>query len=360
MTTLQVSWGPQHPASGHLRLLLDLDGDIVLKTTLDVGYTHRGIEKLSEKRNYLQNIPNIERVNSYCDACNTVLGYVLAVEESLNLEVPKRAQYIRVVMSEMNRIASHLYWMCLMAISVGHETMLMWTMNDRELLIDLLEMISGARITYSFFMPGGVRRDLPKGFELKTRQTIEYFEKRLDDYWKMLFKNRTFEMRTKGVGVLSSQDAVRLGVVGPVLRGSNLRLDIRKDDPYSNYDEFDFWVPVEKEGDSYARCLIRFYEMKESISIIKQALARLPEGAIFKKAPSTLPYGEVYSRVEATRGELGYYLVSNGTDKPYRLKISTPSFRNMLVLPYLISDVTMADVPVIYISLDLIPPDIDR
>lgn len=360
MCSMRVSWGPQHPASGHVRFILDLDGDRVTGLEPDVGYTHRGIEKLAENRTYLQNIPVVERVNSYCDAANTVLGYVQVVEELAGCDVPKRAEFIRVIMAEMNRIASHLYWFCLMSVSIGFETMLMWTMNDRELILDLFEMITGARITYSFFRPGGIRLDLPDGFHQTAVKTMEHLEHRLDDYFRMAFQNQTFRMRTRDVGVLSASDAIKLGIVGPNLRASGVEADVRKDDPYTAYEDLDFKIPCEDSGDVYARSLVRFNEMKESVSIIKQALKAMPSGPVGVRVPQSLPRGEAYSRVEAARGELGYYLISDGTDRPYRLKISTPSFRNMAALPQLARNVTMADVPAIYMSLDLIPLDIDR
>jgi NADH-quinone oxidoreductase subunit D len=357
---MRVSWGPQHPGSGHLRFFLDVDGDIVVSMEPDVGYTHRGIEKLAENRTYLQNVPNVERVNCYCDAVNTVLGYVEAVEKLAGVDVPERAKYIRVIMAELNRIASHLYGLCLMSIVIGLETMLMWPINDRELFLDLLEKISGHRITYSFFIPGGVISDMPSGFADQANKILDHFENRLEDYYKMFWQNSTFRMRTIGVGVLKPDDAVRLGVVGPNLRGSGLKVDVRKDEPYAAYDQLDFSVPTERAGDSYARWLVRFHEMEQSISIIRQALKKIPEGPVFKRVPPRLPKGEVYSRVESARGELGYYLVSDGLERPYRLKISTPSFRSMAALPFLIRNVPLADVTTIYMSLDLIPLDIDR
>jgi len=357
---MRVSWGPQHPASGHVRFILDVDGDNVVSLEPDVGYTHRGIEKLAENRTYLQNIPVIERVNSYCDATNTVLGYVQAIENLMQRDVPERARFIRVIMAEMNRIASHLYWLCLMSISVGFETMLMWTMNDRELFLDLFEMVTGARITYSFLRPGGVSSDIPEGFQRETLRTLDHFEHRLEDYFQMIFKNHTFQMRTVGVGPLSASDAVELGMVGPNLRASGVVADVRKDEPYEVYRNFDFKIACEDSGDAYARSLVRFHEMEESVSIIRQALKTIPIGPIATRVPQSLPKGEAYSRVESARGELGYFLVSDGMDRPYRLKISTPSFRNMAALPHLIRNVPVADVPAIYMSLDLIPLDIDR
>lgn len=343
-----------------MRFILDVDGDNVVGLEPDVGYTHRGIEKLAENRTYLQNIPVVERVNSYCDATNTVLGYVEAAEELAQCDVSERAKFIRVLMAEMNRIASHLYWLCLMSISVGFETMLMWTMNDRELFLDLFEEITGARITYSALRPGGIAFDIPDSFQQSATRILDHFEHRLDDYLAMIFKNHTFRMRTVDVGVLSASDAIELGIVGPNLRASGVSADVRRDEPYEAYEKFEFSIPCEDKGDAYARSLVRFHEMRESVSIIRQAIKTIPSGPVAVRFPQMLPKGEAYSRVESARGELGHYLVSEGMDRPYRLKISTPSFRNMAALPHLVRNVTMADVTPIYLSLDLIPLDIDR
>jgi len=356
---MRVRWGPQHPVSGQWAFWLDVDGDIVVSMEPDVGYTHRGIEKVAENRTYIQNVPIVERASIF-DAGNIVFGYVEAVEELMGIEVPERAKFLRVIAGEMSRIVSHLYWMCLMSIGVGLETVLMWTVNERELFLDLFEMLTGVRVTYSYFIPGGVRYDLPQGFYDEAMRRLDYFEKRLKDYWKMLYLNRTFQIRTQGVGVLKREDAIRLGVVGPNLRGSGVQADVRKDEPYAAYDQVDFIVPTEKEGDAYARALVRFHELEQSVSIIRQALKRIPSGKIRVKVPPSAPKGEAYSRVEAARGEIGYYIVSEGGDKPYRLKMSAPSFRNLPAMPYLARGVPMADIPTIYMSLDLIPLDVDR
>jgi len=356
---MRVKWGPQHPVSGQWAFTLDVDADIVVKLEPDVGYTHRGIEKLAENRSFIQNIPLVER-SCVFDAGNIVLGYVEAVDELMSLEVPERAKFVRVIVGELSRIASHLYWLCLMSIAVGLETMLMWTVNDRELFLDLLEMITGARITYSPFTPGGVRYDLPNGFKDEAIKKMDYFELRLKDYFDMLYLNRTFQTRTKNVGVLKQSEAIDFGVVGPNLRGSGVKADVRKDEPYAAYDQVDFIVPTEKEGDCYARSLVRFHEMEQSVSIIRQALDKIPPGPIKVKPPATAPKGEAYSRVETGRGEIGHYAIGNGSDRFHRLKISAPSFRSLLALPHIVREVPMADVPTVYISLDLLPFDIDR
>ncbi len=354
-----MKFGPQHPISGHLCLVLDVDGDTVVGLEPDLGYTHRGLEKIAENRIYANVVPPLERAN-IVDPIPTVWGYVAAAEELMGIKVPERADFIRVIMAEMSRITSHLYWLCLMSASVGLETMLMWPINDRELFLDLLEMHTGVRLTYSFFIPGGVRKDLPKGFIEQSLKTLDYFEKRLGVYHDMLYESYTFQVRTRGVGNLKPEDAIRLGVVGPNLRGSGLKVDVRKDEPYSVYDKFDFEIPAGKTGDSYDRALVRLREMKQSVSILKQAMYALPEGPIKALAPPSAPAGEVYSRVEAARGELGYYLVGDGSNHPYRLKMSAPSFRNVIALVHLTKDIPFADVPTILWSLDLWPLDIDR
>jgi len=357
---MKLSMGPQHPVTAHFRFILDVDGDLVLKLEPDVGYTHRGIEKLAEKRTYLQNLPVIERTNSYCDSAGTMLGYLEVIEEIMGLEVPERAKYLRVIAAELNRIASHLYFLCLVSIAAGFETMLMWPINDRELILDLLEMLSGQRLTYTYPTIGGVRFDMPDGFKEEALKRFDYLEKRLEDYYKMLAWNHTFHMRTKNVGILKPSDAIKLGIVGPNLRASGVKVDVRKDEPYEVYDRLDFLIPTEKNGDCYDRMEIRLKEIEQSINILRQALKDIPKGPIKTWTPPIVPKGEAYTRVEAARGEFGYCLIGDGTMKPYRLKMSPPSFRNLIALPHLCRNVALADVPTIYISLDLITMDVDR
>ena len=356
---IRVAWGIQHPMSGHLTLYLDVDGDLVLNTEADVGYTHRGLEKIAEYRHFIQYVPIIERACDF-DSSNFALGYVRAVEALMGVEPPERAQYLRVIAAELSRIMSHLYAQALLSMTGGFETMTVWSANDRELVLDLLEMLTGARVTHTYIVPGGVRADLPKGFKERAEQVLSYLEKRIWDYYKMLFQNRTFQDRTVGVGVLSREEAIELGITGPNLRASGVDFDVRRDEPYAAYDKLDFNVVVLKEGDAYARALVRFYEIAESIKIIKQALKDLPEGPVRCRVPPTLPKGEVYTRVETGRGELGIYLVGAGGNRPYRLKISAPSFRNLMGLVHLCRDVPMGDIPVIYYSLDILLLDVDR
>lgn len=356
---MRVRWGPQHPVSGQWSFFLDVDADIVVGMEPETGYTHRGIEKLAERRTFVQNIPLVERTCVF-DAANMVFGYVEAVEELMGIEVPERAKFARVIVGELSRIVSHLYWLCLQSIAVGFETMLMWPVNDRELFLDLIEMISGQRINCTPFILGGVRYDLPKGFKQEALKRMDYFERRLKDYYNMIYKNRTFISRNQGVGILSKSDAIALGVVGPNLRGSGVKVDVRKDEPYAAYDQVDFIVPTEDAGDSYARCLVRFHEMEQSVRIIRQALDMIPEGPARVKFPAKAPKGEAYSRVESGRGEIGYYVVGDGSERLYRMKISAPSFRSLLAMPTVLKGMPVADVPVVYMSLDLLPFDIDR
>jgi len=359
MSVMRVSWGPQHPASGQMRIILDVDGDMVVNAIPSVGYTHRCIEKLAENRRYYQIVPLVERVCNL-DAFNATLGYIQAVEELMGLTIPERAQYIRVMMAETGRIMSHLYWLAIYGIMPGFLTMIMWPIGDRELFLDLAEMVTGCRVTYPYFMIGGVRADLPAGFAERATKTLNFFENRLKDYERMMYKNKIYEMRAKGIGVLKAADAINLGVVGPNLRGSGIKADTRKDEPYQAYDKFDFEIPTEERGDCDARARVRFREIQQSISIIRQALKKMPEGPVQVKAPLRPPAGEVYKKIEASRGEMGFYIISDGSDKPCRLKISSPSFRNLAALPFLGRGVTMADIPVIYFSLDLFALDIDR
>jgi len=359
MSTIRLNWGPQHPITGHLRFILDIDGDIVVRATPDIGYTHRGIEKLAENRNYVQIIPLVERICNV-DSFNVSLGYVSAVEDILGIEPPIRARFIRVIMAELNRIMSHLYWLAIFGVAAGLFTLIMWPIADRELFIDLAEMVTGSRVTYTYFTPGGVYTDLPEEFSERTLKTLDYFEKRLKDYETIFLHNKLYQMRTVDVGILSFNDALKFGVAGPSLRGSGAKIDVRQDEPYAAYDAVEFEVPVEASGDSYARAKIRFSEMKQSVSIVRQALKQLPSGPIRVKMPSVVLEGEAYTRVESGRGELGCYLVSNGRTQPERLKLSTPSFRNVSALAYMLRGVKVADVPIIYHSMDIWPLDADR
>ncbi|HUO42337.1 MAG TPA: NADH-quinone oxidoreductase subunit D [Methylomirabilota bacterium] len=358
--TMDVSVGPQHPGSGHVRLLMRVDGDYIVSIDPDIGYVHRGCEKIAEYRNYVSNIPHLERP-CIIDAIHLNWAYVLPVEELQNVTVPPRGQYISTIAAEMNRIMSHLYWLAINAgVFSGHTTIFMWAFGDRDLFIELMEWLTGARLTYSFLPPGGPRRDIPSGFEDKLTKLLDYFEKRLVEYDRIFFNNPLVIARSKGVGVLKKEDAIRLGTTGPVLRGSGVAYDVRKVEPYGAYADLDFQIPTFTEGDSYARFLVRFEEMKQSISIIRQALSKLPKGPIARKAPLVAPEGEAIGRVESSRGEIAVMVIGDNSDKPYRVKIMNGSFRNLIALPYLLRNVHVADMPIIYGSLDYWPVEADR
>jgi NADH-quinone oxidoreductase subunit D len=358
---LVVSIGPQHPGAGHFRFTITVEGDTIVDVAPDPGYVHRGAEKQTEYRSYLQSIPMLER-SSLTDTTNIIGPYSLAAEELMGIEIPPRGQYLRMIMSENQRILSHLYWLGIQGIFLGHSTMFMWPLGDRDIFIDLGQMIGGARITYSYWIPGGVRNDLPENFKDRALKVFEYFEKRLKDYERIFFQSPLFLKRTVDVGILKRQDAIRLGVVGPVLRASDVKSDTRIDEPYCFYKDIDFEVPSYKECDTYARCMVHLVEMRQSMRIIKQCLEKLPGGPVrVKLSPQqrTLP-GEAYSRVEAARGAMSFHIISDGSTKPYRVKISVPSFRNLIVLKKLLIGSHIADMPAIYWSLDYWPVEADK
>ena len=359
---MTLNIGPQHPGSGHMRLIIKVDGDYIVSCDPDPGYVHRGEEKMAEHRNYLLNIPHLERPVIH-DSCNILYPYCLAVEELLGTEVPERAKYIRVIASELNRCVYTMYWLGIYGIFLGHSTMFMWPMADRELLIDLLEAMTGARVTHSFFIPGGVRNDVPPNFEDRVLRQLSYFEKRLKEYEDIFYQNPVLKSRTEGTGILSREDAIRLGVTGSVLRSAGVDFDLRKKEPYDVYDNIDFETQVLKEGDSYARSRVPYLDMLESCNIIRDALTKMPTSGSVRVKLKPNPKGsadEIYRRVESGRGSLGMYLVSNGTPQPYRLKISVGSFRNIICLPYLLKGELLGNMPAVYWSLNYWPVEADR
>jgi NADH-quinone oxidoreductase subunit D len=358
--TMDVSVGPQHPGSGHVRLLIRVDGDYIVSIDPDIGYVHRGCEKIAEYRTSVSNIPHLERP-CIIDAIHLNWGYVLPIEELQGVEVPPRGRYIATIAAEMNRIMNHLYWLAINAgVFSGHTTIFMWAFGDRDLFIELAEWLTGARLTYSFLPPGGPRRDLPFGFEERLTKLLDYFEKRLVEYDRIFFSNPLVVARAKDIGILKREDAIKLGVTGPVLRGSGVKYDVRKIEPYGAYSDLDFEIPTFDEGDSYARFMVRFEEMKQSMRIIRQALQKIPKGPIARKAPLIIPEGEAIGRVESSRGELMYMVQGDNSDKPYRVKIMNGSFRNLIAMPALIRNVHVADMPIIYGSLDYWPVEADR
>ena len=359
---MNLSVGPQHPGSGHFRFTIKLDGDYIVFCDPDPGYVHRGEEKMSEYRNFIQNIPHLERPVIH-DSTNITYSYSLAVEELCSIEVPRRGQFIRAIASELNRQVYTLYWLAIYGIFLGHSTMFMWPTGDRELFIDLLEALTGARVTHAFNIPGGVRNDMPEGFKDRCLRQVAYFEKRLKEYEDIFYNNPLFRQRTEEVGILTKDDAISLGVAGSVLRASGVPLDIRKAEPYDVYNEIDFKVQYMKSGDSYARSMVPFLDMRESCHIIRQLLDKIPQAGEVraKLQPNPKgPPGESYKRVESGRGALGYYIISDGTPRPYRVKISVGSFRNMLALPFLLVGSKLADMPSIYWSLNYWPVEADR
>ncbi|HEY6282552.1 MAG TPA: NADH-quinone oxidoreductase subunit D [Nitrososphaerales archaeon] len=358
---MEVSLGPQHPGAGHFRIKLWLDGDYLVRSEPDAGYVHRGEEKMGEYRNYIQNVPHLERP-VILDSSNILLPYALGVDELMNNVIPPRAQYLRMIMCEANRIISHMYFIGIMGIFTGHSTMIEWGMGDRDFWIDFAERIGGARVTFAYIIPGGVRNDIPPYAIEKGLQTCDWFEKRMDEYEKIFLKNPMILQRTQGIGPLSTQDAIALGTTGTVLRASGVHQDLRKDEPYCNYPDVDFEVPVLKEGDSWARVYVALLEMRESVKIIRQCLKNLPQGSVrLKLGPQPrVPAGEVYSRTEAARGEMSYHIISDGSPRPYRLKIGTPSFKNLAAMPHLLRTVHVADIPIIYWSLNYWPVEADR
>ena len=358
--TLNV--GPQHPGSGHMRLIIKVDGDYIVNCDPDPGYVHRGEEKMAEYRNYILNIPHLERPVIH-DSCNILYPYCLGVEELVGIEVPERAKYLRVIAAELNRCVYTQYWLAIYGIFLGHSTMFMWPAGDRELLIDLLEKMTGARVTHAYFVPGGIRNDIPANFEDVCLRQVNYFEKRIKEYADIFYDNPILISRTKDTGVLSSEDAIRLGTTGSVLRASGVDFDVRKKEPYDVYDELDVHSNVLKAGDSYARSKIPWLDMLESCNIIRQALEKMPKSGGIRTKLKPNPKGgegEVYRRVESGRGALGMHIVSNKKAEPYRLKISAASFRNLIAMPYLLKGEKLGNMPAVYWSLNYWPVEADR
>ena len=360
---ITLSIGPQHPGAGHMRIIVVVDGDIIVSADPDVGYVHRGEEKMSEFRTYVQNVPHIERPVIH-DSSNILSSYCLAVEELLGLQTPERAMYLRAILAEIDRIQYTLYWLAILGIFMGHSTMFMWATADRELFVDLADMASGNRITHSYIVPGGVRNDLPDGFADKALKSLDYFEsKRLPEYDKIFYDNPLFRQRSEGVGILSRSDASSIGVTGSVLRASGIDYDVRKREPYDIYNDIQFEVPIAKTGDSFARSILPVYDIKQSMNIIRQCLSMMPRSGQIRAKLQPNPRGapaEAYRRVESGRGALGHYIVSDGTPKPYRHKMSVPSVRNLAAMPHLLRGAKLADLPVIYWSLNIWPVEIER
>lgn len=360
---LIVNFGPQHPSThGVFRLVLKLEGETIVDAVPVFGYLHRSVEKLSESRTYLQNVPFTDRLDYLAAMCNN-MAYAVAVERLANIEVPERAEYIRVIMFELNRIASHLMAVGSFANDVGfYYTPFIYCFRDREDILDLFEMVAGQRLTYSYIRFGGVSRDLPEEFIPALRRFLDKMPGQIDEYERVLNTNEIFVARTRGVGVMPADMAVAYSVTGPVLRASGVPYDLRKVAPYSVYDRFDFEVPTRTGGDIYDRYYVRILEMRQSLKIVEQALAQLPGGDVRAKLPKMFkpPKGDAYGQVENPKGVLGYYLVSEGGPEPYRCKVRAPSFINLTALRPLLIGYKVADAIVIFGSFDVVLGEIDR
>lgn len=359
---LEINMGPQHPSThGVLRVRLKLDGERVVDAESIIGYLHRGVEKIAENRNYIKCTPYFDRTD-YIAAVSNVYGYVLGVEKMLGIEIPERARRIRIMMTEFNRIASHLLWLATHAIDIGAMTVFLYCFREREEVLKLFEAIFGARLTTHAFRLGGLWLDMPPGFEAACRKFIDEFPKRVDEYEQLLTRNRIWLERTRGVGVISAEEAIDWGLSGPPLRGSGVDHDLRKLRPYGGYEQFQFDVPVGKNGDTYDRYLIRLEEMRQSRRIIAQILDDLPDGPVRGRAPKIPkpPVGEYYSGIESPRGELGYYIVSDGSPQPFRLRIRPPTFISLQALRRLVRGHLVADVVAIIGTLDIVLGEIDR
>jgi NADH-quinone oxidoreductase subunit D len=359
---LLINMGPQHPAThGVLRVKLKLDGERVLGSECVIGYLHRGVEKIAENRTYAQFAPYTDRMD-YVAAVTNGMGYVEAVEKLLGVEIPPRAQYTRMLLAELQRLASHLLWLGTHALDLGAMTPVFYTFREREEILKIFEKYCGARLTTHAFRIGGLQYDLYDGLEQDCLKFCDYLLPKIDEYEQLLTKNRIWINRTRGVGVLSAEDAVAYGVTGPVLRGSGVKWDIRKVQPYEAYDKVEFDVPIGQHGDTYDRYIVRMQEMRQSVRIIRQCVERLAPGPIFGKVGKVIkpPAGEVYHSIEAPKGELGYFVVSDGTTNPYRVRVRPPSFVNLQALDIMVRGHLVADVVAVIGTLDIVLGEVDR
>jgi len=385
--TMILNMGPQHPSThGVLRVILEIDGETVVRMMPDIGYLHTGIEKTCEAKFYHQVVPLTDRIDYLCPLTNN-LCYALAVEKLLGLEIPPKAQWLRVMMNELTRINSHLVWLGTHAMDIGAMTVFLYCFREREDILRLFEAVSGQRMMTSYFRIGGVALEPPLGFFDRVRDFADRFPARVDEYEGLLTGNPIWKMRTKGVAKISAEDAIALGATGPTLRGSGVDIDLRRDVPYSGYENFKFKVPLGKEGDVFDRYMCRVQELRESISIVQQALNGMTEGPVKANAPKVVlpdrekmktemealiyhfkiitegfavPEGEVYQAVESPRGEMGYYVVSDGSSKPYRVHMRSACLANMQCLPKMCEGKLIADVVAAIGSIDIVLGEIDR
>jgi NADH-quinone oxidoreductase subunit D len=385
--TLLLNMGPQHPSThGVLRLLLELDGEKVLTVIPDIGYLHTGVEKNMESKTYVKAAVMTDRLD-YLNTIGNVLAYMMAIEKLTELDVPIRAQAIRVILVELQRIASHLVWLGTHALDLAAMSVFLYCFREREQILDILEMCAGQRMMTTYFRPGGLWRDVPAGFEEAVRAFLKSFPNRIKQYETLLTRNPLFLERVKGLGILTKEDALRWAITGPMLRASGVQFDLRKARPYCGYEQYEFDIPTHTAGDTYARYLVRMEEMRQSLRIIQQALDHLPGGPVVsnnrKYVPPprselgismeavihhfklwtegfTPPAGAIYSAIESPRGELGIYLVSDGSPKPYRVHWRTPSFDNLQILPMLSKGHLVADLVALIGTADIVLGDIDR
>jgi NADH-quinone oxidoreductase subunit D len=354
--------GPQHPSThGVLRVKLKLDGERVRGTECVIGYLHRGVEKIAEHRTYQQFAPYVDRMD-YVAAVSNGLGYCEAVEKLLSAEAPPRAKVIRTILTELQRIASHLVWLGTHALDIGALTPLFYCFREREEILKIFEKYCGARLTTHAFRIGGLQYEAYDGFEREVERFCKHFERRIQDYVDLLTGNSIWIGRTRDVGVLSAADCIALGASGPVLRASGVKWDMRKAQPYAAYDQYQFEIPIGTKGDTYDRYMVRMEEMRQSRLICLQAIEKIPEGPILGKVGKVLKPapGEVYHAIEAPKGILGYYIVSDGTTQPYRVRIRPPSFVNLQALDRMIRGHLVADVVAIIGTLDIVLGEVDR
>ncbi len=385
--TMVLNMGPQHPSThGVLRLVLEIDGETIVRIMPDIGYLHTGIEKTCEAKFYQQVVPLTDRIDYLCPMTNN-LAYCLAVEKLLGLEIPPKAQWIRVMLNELTRINSHLVWLGTHAMDIGAMTVFLYCFREREDVLRLFEAVSGQRMMTSYFRIGGLALEPPLGFFDRVKDFNDRFPPNIDEYESLLTTNPIWTGRTKGIAQLSAEDAIALCATGPTLRASGVDVDLRRDKPYSGYEKFQFNVPVSNDGDVFARYVVRVQELRESQKIVKQALEGIPEGPVKADAPHvvlpdrekmktqmealiyhfkivtegfTVPEGEVYMPIESPRGEMGYYVVSDGTAKPYRVHMRSPSFANLQTLRKMCEGRLIADVVAAIGSIDIVLGDCDR
>ena len=384
---LLLNMGPQHPSThGVLRVVLELDGERIVKATPDLGYLHRGVEKLSEGLHYMQIIPHTDRLDYVCAMANNY-AYVRAVEKLLCLKVPERAEYVRTIVAEMQRIIGHLFWLGTQALDIGAMTVFFWTFREREVLLDMFEKLCGARLTLNYYRIGGVDSDFTPDLSARLKAFLATFPEKVSEYDQLLMTNRIWIGRTKNVALISAEDAINFGLTGPTLRGSGVAYDIRKYEPYGAYDKIDWEVPVGKNGDTYDRYWVRMEEMRQSARIIKQCLDQMPDGPIMADVPQVIPppkaqvmrdmeslihhfiiftqgfkppKAETYCGTEAPKGELGFFIISDGSSRPYRLKIRSPSFVHMGAFDHMARGYLISDIITIFGTYDIVMGECDR